>query len=253
MTLSAGNLVRITGISRTFPDGTAALENVSLTIRDASITTLLGPSGCGKSTLLRILSGLDSADTGTLDWNTAVPKPGDLGFVFQDATLLPWANVWDNIHLPFRIAGTPSPEVNEKIRGVISLVGLEGFEGHRPDQLSGGMRMRVSIARALATSPSILLMYEPFAALDEITRFRLNDDLLRIQEAINCTIVFVTHSVYEAVYLSDQIAVMSPRPGRIFAVRDIDLGSRNSTIRSSGEFAQTCGSISALLAETEAA
>jgi NitT/TauT family transport system ATP-binding protein len=252
MTPPSEPLLTTNAISRIFPDGTQALDSVSLDIPQGHITSLLGPSGCGKSTLLRIISGLDEANTGTIDWQGTAPGSGKIGFVFQDATLLPWANVWDNIYLPFRIRRTSREAANEAIENAISLVELNGFEQHRPHQLSGGMRMRVSIARALATSPSLLLMDEPFGALDEMTRFRLNDDLLRIKEAINCTIVFVTHSVFEAVYLSDKIAVMSPRPGRLITEKNIELTSRDTAIRSTAEFAQACGETSLLLAEGEA-
>lgn len=252
MTLSAKPLLTTNAISRVFPDGTQALDNVSFDIPQGSITSLLGPSGCGKSTLLWIISGLDNASAGDIHWQGEAPETGEIGFVFQDATLLPWANVWDNIYLPFRINGASREAAKAAIENAVSLVALGGFEQHRPHQLSGGMRMRVSIARALATNPSLLLMDEPFGALDEMTRFRLNDDLLRIKETINCTIIFVTHSVFEAVYLSDKIAVMSPRPGRVIAEEDIALTSRDAAIRSTAEFAQACGSISALLTESEA-
>ena len=252
MTPSSKPLLTTNAISRIFPDGTKALDSISLDINQGRITTLLGPSGCGKSTLLRIISGLDDASAGTIDWQGTAPETGEIGFVFQDATLLPWANVWDNIYLPFRIKGTSREAAKAAIENAVSLVELNGFEQHRPHQLSGGMRMRVSIARALATSPSLLLMDEPFGALDEMTRFRLNDDLLRIREAINCTIVFVTHSVFEAIYLSDKIAVMSPRPGRLIAEKDIELSSRDAAIRSTAEFAQLCGLVSASLTESDA-
>jgi NitT/TauT family transport system ATP-binding protein len=252
MTQTSTPLLTTKAISRTFPDGTVALDNVSLEVAQGSITSLLGPSGCGKSTLLRIISGLDEASAGTIDWQGAAPGTRGTGFVFQDATLLPWANVWDNIYLPFRIKGTSREAAKAAIESAVSLVDLGGFEQHRPHQLSGGMRMRVSIARALATSPSMLLMDEPFGALDEMTRFRLNDDLLRIKEAINCTIVFVTHSVFEAVYLSDKIAVMSPRPGRLIAEKEIELTTRDPAIRSTAEFAQLCGTVSASLTKSDA-
>jgi len=253
MTPPSKSLLSINAISRTFPNGTQALDNVSLDIPHGRITSLLGPSGCGKSTLLRIISGLDEASAGHIEWQEDAPNTGEIGFVFQDATLLPWANVWDNIYLPFRIKGTSHEVAKTAVEDAVSLVALNSFEQHRPHQLSGGMRMRVSIARALATSPSLLLMDEPFGALDEMTRFRLNDDLLRIKETINCTIVFVTHSVFEAVYLSDKIAVISPRPGRLIAEKSIELTSRDTAIRSTAEFAEACGKTSLLLAEGDTA
>ena len=249
MTAAAETQIQIAGLGRIFPDGTQALEDVSLDIEKRTITTLLGPSGCGKSTLLRLLSGLDTPTTGSIDWRNGPPQPGEIGYVFQNATLMPWASVWENIYLPFRIKGVSRNTASEAIGSAIQLVALNGFEQHRPHQLSGGMQMRVSIARALATSPSLLLMDEPFGALDEITRFRLNDELLQIQSAIGCTIVFVTHSLYEAAYLSDQIAVMSPRPGKIIETRNVSLSSRESSIRSTAEFAELCGTLSALLSE----
>jgi NitT/TauT family transport system ATP-binding protein len=177
---------------------------------------LLGPSGCGKSTLLRLIAGLDQPDAGTLNWDAGhAPTPGEVGFVFQDATLLPWASAEDNVFLPLRLRGVSRAQAAAPVRTALAQVGLGGFEAALPRQLSGGMRMRVSIARALVTRPRLLLMDEPFAALDEFTRHRLQADLLALWKAVGCTVVFVTHSIYEAAFLARRIVLMTPRPGRI--------------------------------------
>jgi NitT/TauT family transport system ATP-binding protein len=176
---------------------------------------LLGPSGCGKSTLLRLIAGLDAPDAGTMRWEAAPPAAGQIGFVFQDPTLMPWATALENVALPLRLRG--EPQAGERAAEALRDVGLGDFAGARPATLSGGMRMRVSIARALVVRPRLLLMDEPFAALDEFTRHRLQDEVLRLTTEHACTSVFVTHSLYEAAYLASRVAVMSPRPGRIAA------------------------------------
>ena len=175
---------------------------------------LLGPSGCGKSTLLRLIAGLDQPSSGQLVWREGAPAPGDIGFVFQDATLMPWASALDNAALNLRLRGQDIGPA----KAMLSRLGLSDFERARPSQLSGGMRMRVAIARALAPAPRVLLMDEPFAALDEFTRHRLQGELLAL--AGNCTVVFVTHSIYEAAFLARRVVVMSARPGQIAAVHD---------------------------------
>ena len=201
--------------------------------------SLLGPSGCGKSTLLRIIAGLSKPSSGVrrllLETDRAGHVPaGRIGFVFQDPTLMPWSTVVDNVLLPFRLAGRIGPAERERAGAEIQSVGLAGFERAYPRQLSGGMRMRVSIARALVTDPDLLLLDEPFAALDEITRMALNDDLMRLWESRRPTVVFVTHSVFESVYLSTRIAVMTPRPGHIVAEVPVDLPQpRQRTLRTS--------------------
>jgi NitT/TauT family transport system ATP-binding protein len=238
-------LFKTNGIGRMFGDGTKALDRVTMTIEQGSVTSLLGPSGCGKSTLLLIIAGLDIATAGVMDWPGGVLETGETGFVFQDATLLPWASVWDNVYLPFRIRGTSRAEAADAVESVLRLVELDGFAAHYPRQLSGGMRMRVAVARALATKPRLLLMDEPFAALDEMTRYRLNDDLLRIQQDLGCTLLFVTHSVYEAVYLSRHVCVMTKRPGHVIADIPIDLPwPREPDMRTSSDFAVACRVVS---------
>jgi len=211
-------MLSLTGAGRRFDNGTVALDDIDLTITAGEFVVLLGPSGCGKSTLLRLLAGLDRPDSGTIAWDHGTkPAPGDIGFVFQDATLLPWATTEQNVHLPLRLAGTSLDAARPLIHTTLARLGLAGFEQVKPAALSGGMRMRVSIARALVSQPKLLLMDEPFAALDEFTRHRLQDDLHTLWREARTTIVFVTHSIYEAAYLASRILVMTPRPGRIAA------------------------------------
>ena len=208
-------MLHLSSVGRRF--GTVeALRDVSLDIAAGDFVALLGPSGCGKSTLLRLIGGLDQPDTGALTWDAGhQPAPGEIGFVFQDATLLPWASAADNVFLPLRLRGMPRAQAAQQVADALHRVGLAGFEHALPRQLSGGMRMRVSIARALVTRPRLLLMDEPFAALDEFTRHKLQDDLLELWHELRCTVVFVTHSIYEAAFLARRIVLMTPRPGRI--------------------------------------
>jgi NitT/TauT family transport system ATP-binding protein len=209
-------VLRLAGVGRRFPSGVEALRDVDLDIGSGDFLALLGPSGCGKSTLLRLIAGLDRPDSGRLDWTDGrPPRPGDIGFVFQDATLLPWATAEQNVFLPLRLRDLAWSAARDQVREALQRVGLGGFEQARPRELSGGMRMRVSIARALVTRPRLLLMDEPFAALDEFTRNRLQTDLLQVWRDAGCTVVFVTHSIYEAVFLARRIVLMTPRPGRI--------------------------------------
>ncbi len=208
-------MLRLRRIGRRF-ESVEALRDVTLDIAAGDFVALLGPSGCGKSTLLRLIAGLDHPDSGKLEWETGhPPAPGDIGFVFQDATLLPWASAEDNVFLPLRLRGFSRDRAMPEVRAALAQVGLVGFEQARSRQLSGGMRMRVSLARALVTRPRLLLMDEPFAALDEFTRHRLQADLLTLWQAAGCTVVFVTHSIYEAAFLARRIVLMTPRPGRI--------------------------------------
>ncbi len=246
-------LLRLATLSKTFSNGVTALADVDLTIRPGEFVSLLGPSGCGKSTLLKLIAGLIAPSAGQIDWPQSnydaigTPQPA-LGFVFQEPTLLPWRTVTDNVHLPLLLAGVSKSEASDRIAEVLSLVGLSAFADAHPRQLSGGMKMRVSIARALVTKPAILLMDEPFAALDEITRIKLNDDLLALFAAKGLTVIFVTHSVYESVYLSNRIVVMSSRPGRISADIPIDVSyPRNEEYRTSSLYNERCRFVSAAL------
>ena len=240
------------GVGKRFSTGVEALAGIDLAIRPGEFVSLLGPSGCGKSTLLRIVAGLAVPSTGNcrvaVGAGGHIPA-GKLGFVFQDPTLMPWSTVTGNVLLPFRIAGRIGHAERERVAAAIAAVGLAGFEHAYPHQLSGGMRMRVSIARALVTDPELLLLDEPFAALDEITRLALNDDLLRLWERHRPTILFVTHSVFESVYLSTRIAVMTARPGRIAADLPIALPQpRTRIMRATPEYAAMCETVSATLA-----
>ena len=209
-------MLQLDRISRQFPGGVTALDEVGLTVNEGDFVALLGPSGCGKSTLLRLIAGLDRPDRGTMAWaGGRKPAPGEIGFVFQDPTLLPWASAAANVALPFVLRPAPPPDAAAQVAAALAAVGLAGFADARPRTLSGGMRMRVSIARALITRPRLLLMDEPFAALDEFTRHKLQADLRALWREAGCTIVFVTHSIYEACYLARRIVLMTPRPGRI--------------------------------------
>jgi NitT/TauT family transport system ATP-binding protein len=208
-------MLTVSHVGRRFPGGTEALRDASLRLDESDFVALLGPSGCGKSTLLRLIAGLDQPDSGRLDWDGGPPVAGDIGYVFQDATLLPWATAEDNVFLPLRLRGESRATAMPRVHDALHRVGLAGFQAARPKQLSGGMRMRVSIARALVTGPRLLLMDEPFAALDEFTRHTLQADLLEVWRTAGCTVVFVTHSIYEAAYLARRIVLMTPRPGRI--------------------------------------
>ena len=211
-------MLTLRALARRFPGGVEALRDVTLRVSPGDFVALLGPSGCGKSTLLRLIAGLDRPDGGTLEWAAGhQPAPGEAGFVFQDATLLPWASAEDNVYLPLRLRGMARARAMPVVRDALARVGLAGFEQAKPRALSGGMRMRVSIARALVTRPSLLLLDEPFAALDEFTRHKLQADLLALWRELGCTIVFVTHSIYEACFLARRIVLMTPRPGRIAA------------------------------------
>jgi len=233
---------------RRFSQGVQALDGVSLRLEARGFVSLVGPSGCGKSTFLRLVAGLDAPSAGTITWPYGRPEPGEIGVVFQEPTLMPWATVADNVRLPLRLIRQDHDWISA-VRQVLDLVGLLPFAESYPRQLSGGMKMRVSLARALVTQPKLLLLDEPFAALDEITRFKLNEDLLRIWEAQGCSVLFVTHSVFEAVFLSRRVAVMSPRPGRIVAEGDIDLPyPRHSSLRTEPAYGETCRAVSELLA-----
>jgi len=219
--------VSITGVTKVFKGGTTALQDIELDVRPGEFVSLIGPSGCGKSTLLRIIGDLIQPTRGEALVNGKPARRArldhDYGIVFQDAVLYDWRTVAKNISLPLELAGWDRSKRAERVDEMLQLVELTGFERHHPWQLSGGMQQRVSIARALSFSPSLLLMDEPFGALDEMTRERLNAELLQIWAETASTIVFVTHSIAEAVFLSTRVVVMSPRPGRISEVIPIDL------------------------------
>jgi NitT/TauT family transport system ATP-binding protein len=244
-------LVTIARVAKNFRNGVTALAGVDLTVTAGSFLSILGPSGCGKSTLLRLIAGLSEPSSGTMEWHAQAK--GRVGFVFQEPTLMPWATVWDNTYLPLRLLGLGKAAAAERIDATLKGVGLDGFSQVYPRELSGGMKMRVSIARALVTEPRLLLLDEPFAALDEITRFRLNEDLLRLWQRHDWTVVFVTHSVFESVFLSNRIVVMGKRPGRITADVPIELPyPREASLRTTPQYSNACAHLSQLLAEASA-
>jgi NitT/TauT family transport system ATP-binding protein len=251
----SGTLVALCGIGKTFPSGTTALDKLDLDVRSGEFLSLLGPSGCGKSTALRIIAGLSEPTRGQVEWpNAGAESESRIGFVFQEPTLMPWTNVFNNVLLPLKLKRVSTAEAGARVAAALDRVGLQEFGSAYPRELSGGMRMRVSIARALVTEPALLLMDEPFAALDEITRFKLNNDLLQVWQALRTTVVFVTHSVFESVYLSSRIAVMAARPGRIFSEVAIDAPhQRDQNFRTSAEYAATCGKVSEALSQAMAA
>ncbi len=244
-------IVTLEHVGKTFRGGVTALRDLSFAVHEGEFVSLLGPSGCGKSTALRILAGLTEASAGRIAWPAAPPVRAhdfDIGFVFQEPTLMPWASVARNVALPLRLRNLPRAEVEERVGAALAAVGLGDFARSYPRQLSGGMKMRVSIARALVTRPRLLLLDEPFAALDEITRFKLNDDLLALQAEAGLTVVFVTHSVFESVYLSNRILVMAARPGRIAAEIGVPAPyPRDEAFRTSPEYGALCREASAAL------
>ena len=242
-------VVTLKEVSRAYPSGTLALDRLSLQVEPGEFLTLLGPSGCGKTTLLRMIAGLAEPSAGRIDWS---PDGGArrLGFVFQEPTLMPWARVEDNIRLPLMLAAAEPAEAAARVGEAIAHVGLEGFERAYPRELSGGMKMRVSIARALVTEPRVLLMDEPFAALDEITRFKLESDLAALQHRRHLTVLFVTHSVFESVYLGSRVVVLSPRSGRVSAELRVEApGQRDEAFRTSSAYLEACRRVSALLVQ----
>src|SRR5215472_7544875 len=235
-------LVVAAGIGKDFDSGTKAIERLDLEVREGEFLSLLGPSGCGKSTALRIIAGLLAPSTGSVTFPDGKPE---IGFVFQEPTLMPWASALANARLPLDLKGMKASEAADRAAKALERVGLRDFENAYPRELSGGMKMRVSIARALAAEPKLLLMDEPFAALDEPTRQALNDDLLKLWREDGLTVIFVTHSVYESTYLSTRVVVMTPRPGRIAS--DIALDSppaRGEAFRLSPEFSQAAAKVS---------
>jgi len=233
-------LLTFSNVSMTFDDGTKALDNVSFGINAGEFVTVVGPSGCGKSTLLRIASNLEANTGGSCSIDR-----DSIGYVFQDATLMPWRTVARNVELIAELHKLPKSERQQLSAEAIDLVGLSGFEDKYPRQLSGGMRMRASLARSLVMKPKVFLFDEPFGALDEITRERLNDELLRLFQHEGFAGLFITHSITEAVYMSTKVLVMSARPGKIIASFDVPFSyPRNHDLRYEAEFAELCGKIS---------
>lgn len=253
--LKLSPIISIKNVEKSFGSGTLAVSGMTLDIFKNEFISFLGPSGCGKSTLLKMISGLLRPTSGHIkilgNQNYDAEISEDIGFVFQDATLMPWATVEDNVFLPLRLKGFSRKQASEEIEQILAKVGLKDFKRSYPRELSGGMKMRVSIARALITKPSLLLMDEPFAALDEMTRFKLNNDVLSFWENTKLTVIFVTHSVFESVYLSSRVVVMAPRPGRVVA--DIPLDEnypRTDEYRTTTEYAEKCRLVSGHLQST---
>lgn len=234
-------------VSKVYGNGTIALHDMNLAIQDTEFVSLVGPSGCGKSTVLRLIAGLGQMNSGSIEWELRDRK---LAFVFQEAALMPWATVQENVRLPLKLAGIPKKYADALVQQTIQRVGLGGFERSYPRELSGGMKMRVSIARALVTKPNVLLMDEPFGALDEITRSQLNHDLLDLWSQQRWLVMFVTHNIYEAVYLSNRVVVMAARPGRVIA--DIAINAsypRTEEFRTSLLYNDYCREVSRYLVE----
>jgi len=245
------SLVSLRGVSKTFDSGTQAIAALDLDVRVGEFLSLVGPSGCGKSTALRIIAGLIAPTAGSVEWPSSKPE---IGFVFQEPTLMPWRSALDNARLPLELKGISRGDAEARSRQALARVGLGEFGHAYPRELSGGMKMRVSIARAIAAEPKLLLMDEPFAALDELTRQSLNDDLLKLAREDGITVIFVTHSVYESAYLSDRVVVMTPRPGRVTA--DITIAQpaeRSAAYRLTSQFTDAAGKISAALGHAMAA
>ena len=255
--------VEVLSAEKIFPDGTRALAPIELAVGQGEFITLIGPSGCGKSTLLKLMANLIEPSDGRLMWWRSSYDEATSGsrgsrrqvaFVFQDPTLMPWARVETNVRLPLDLAGVAKPASRARVAAALERVGLTKFTRHFPRQLSGGMKMRASIARSLVVDPDLLLMDEPFGALDEFTRNRLDDDLVKLCFERKLTTVFVTHSIYEAVFLSSRVIVMATGPGRIFATLAIEEPQpRHESFRNSARFAEYCRTLSGLLARASVA
>jgi NitT/TauT family transport system ATP-binding protein len=247
---AAAVAVSLRGATKVYDSGVAALGPVDLDVRKGEFVSLLGPSGCGKSTALRLIAGLSAPTAGMVRVSNRGAQAGHcIGFVFQEPTLLPWTSIRENVRLPLKLAHVPRDKADVRIGEALAQVGLKEFADAYPRELSGGMKMRVSLARALVTDPDILLMDEPFAALDEITRFRLNNDLLALWRDLRKTVIFVTHSVFESVYLSQRVIVMTSRPARIaqeFRIQPAE--PRGEDFRTSAEYVAHCREVSAALA-----
>ena len=250
MSAAGKTIVSLRNVGKTFESGTVALQDFNLAVGAGEFVSLLGPSGCGKSSALRIVAGLSTASAGAVEWPG---EPGRIGFVFQEPTLMPWADVAANVRLPLKLAHADDARSHAAVAQTLARVGLANFAQAYPRELSGGMKMRASIARALVTEPQLLLMDEPFAALDEIARFKLNDDLLVLWQQLRRTVIFVTHSVFESVYLSQRIVVMTPHPGRVFAEFAIPTPyPRDARFRTSPEYAGYCRTVSDALSQAMA-
>ena len=248
MDAPAPPLIEVTDVGRTFPDGTRALAGASLAVPAGSITALVGPSGCGKTTLLRMMGGLDGPTEGAVRFASgARPRTA---FAFQEPRLLPWRSVVSNVALPLELAGVPRGERCARAERILERVQLAGAGRKLPGQLSGGMRMRASIARALVTQPELLLLDEPFGALDEITRQSLDDLLLALWAELGMTVVVVTHSIVEAAYLGRQVVVMAPAPGRVVGCIEPGFASRTPALRATPEFAAATASLLQMLARS---
>lgn len=245
--MNSADLLSLQSVHKQFPGGFVALRDVSLTVQAGQFVALLGPSGCGKSTVLRLLAGLEQPSQGQVSAPAlkASARGSETAYVFQEPTLMPWASVFDNVWLPLRLQGLSRSQAAPAVRQVLASVGLSEFEQALPAALSGGMKMRASIARALVTEPEVLLMDEPFAALDEITRQRLNRDVLHWWQQRRMAALFVTHSVYEAVFLSQRVLVMGARPGRLVASVEVaEPYPRSPAFRSSPRYARYCETLS---------
>jgi NitT/TauT family transport system ATP-binding protein len=245
-------LVRLNNVHKKYANGTVALAGMSLDIGQHEFISFLGPSGCGKSTALRMIAGLSSVSGGTIKWddrNTgSSSNTHDVSFVFQEPTLMPWTSVFENIYLPLKLRGVSRADARVRVEEALAMVGLSRFANVYPRELSGGMKMRVSIARAMVTRPRLLLMDEPFAALDEMTRLKLNNDVLKLWRQHKFSVIFVTHSVYESVYLSDRIVVMAARPGRVIEeIRNDAPYPREDGFRESSRYTDLCRHTSATL------
>lgn len=246
--MSSEAVIQLVNVDKTFASGTLALESMDLRLNRGEFCSLVGPSGCGKSTVLRLIGGLSKPSSGQIQHHSS---NDEIGFVFQEPTLLPWSRVCENVYLPLRLKGQSKAAAQDAVDEVLAMVGLSDFARAYPRELSGGMKMRVSIARALVTRPKLLLMDEPFAALDEQTRFALNDQLLQLWQQHQLTIAFVTHSVYEAVYLSQRVAVVSARPGRVIAEVGVEAEyPRDAPFRRSQIYHDRCEQVSRVLAES---
>jgi NitT/TauT family transport system ATP-binding protein len=248
--MTAAVEVELIDVAKSYSGSALAVDGLSAALMEGEFVSLLGPSGCGKSTALRLIAGLTAPTRGVVRraWDGEPGTGCNIGCVFQDATLLPWASVWKNVSLPLRLASVARAAARPRVDEALSLVGLTEFARAYPRQLSGGMKMRAAVARAIVTQPRLMLLDEPLGALDEITRQRLNDDLLALWRARRWTALFITHSVFEAVYLSTRVLVMSPRPGRIVSDVPIDLPEvRTPETRTSGRYVELCREVSAEL------